>query len=252
MSNEIAVRASVPIVGGMLMPTDFDGIQRLAKFLHATGMVPMNDRNPCTESQSMLLVAKAVELGIPLTNIPSGMMIVRNKPAVWGDTMLALVQRSPGFVNISERMEGEEAVCITRRMRKLMDGTYAESVAEVRFGVADAKAAGLWGKAGPWAQYPKRMLKMRARAFALRDMFADVLNGMGMVEEVRDYPPDAAAVEAERSAEITATIEGLALPKAAEPVVEAEAFDPESDATPPTDAGVFGQIGADIAKGRKL
>lgn len=33
------------------------------------------------------------------------------------------------------------------------------------FSVADAKKASLWGKAGPWQQYPKRMLAMRARAF---------------------------------------------------------------------------------------
>lgn len=246
IQNDLAVRrAAVPIVGGMLMPTDFDGIQRLAKFLHATGMVPMNDRVPCTETQSMLLVAKAVELGIPLTNIPSGMMIVRNKPCVWGDTMLALVQRSQGFVSIAERMEGEEAVCVVTRMRKLMDGTYATSGTEVRFSIAEAKTAGLWGKAGPWTQYPKRMLKMRARAFALRDMFADVLNGMGMVEEVRDYPQDAAVVEAERAAEITTTIAGLALPKS-EPVAETV----ETEQTPLVEANVFAQIGAEIARAK--
>ena len=49
------------------------------------------------------------------------------------------------------------------------------------------KKAGLWGKAGPWSQYPKRMLQMRARSFALRDKFADALSGLLMAEEVQDY-----------------------------------------------------------------
>src|SRR5690606_6210149 len=57
------------------------------------------------------------------------------------------------------------------------------------FSVADAKKAGLWGKQGPWQQYPKRMLSMRARAFALRDGFADVLRGLGIAEEVQDHQP---------------------------------------------------------------
>jgi hypothetical protein len=54
----------------------------------------------------------------------------------------------------------------------------------------DAKAAGLQGKQGPWTQYPKRMRQMRARAFALRDVFPDVLRGLPVAEEVMDIPPE--------------------------------------------------------------
>jgi len=55
------------------------------------------------------------------------------------------------------------------------------------FSVADAKKAGLWGKSGPWQQYPKRMLQLRARGFALRDAFPDVLRGLVTAEEAQDY-----------------------------------------------------------------
>jgi hypothetical protein len=58
----------------------------------------------------------------------------------------------------------------------------------VRFSVADAKKAGLWGKTGPWTQYPRRMLQLRARGFALRDAFPDVLKGLVTAEEAHDYP----------------------------------------------------------------
>jgi hypothetical protein len=60
--------------------------------------------------------------------------------------------------------------------------------AETAFSVADAKRANLWGKAGPWSQYPARMLKHRARSFALRDQFGDALRGLRTVEEVQDDP----------------------------------------------------------------
>ena len=47
-----------------------------------------------------------------------------------------------------------------------------------------AKRAGLWGKQGPWQQFPDRMMQMRARGFTLRDGFADVLGGLYLREEL--------------------------------------------------------------------
>ena len=62
----------------------------------------------------------------------------------------------------------------------------------VRFSVADAKKAQLWGKSGPWTQYSRRMLQMRARGFALRDAFPDVLRGLVTAEEAQDYASEKA------------------------------------------------------------
>jgi len=96
---------------------------------------------------------------------------------------MALVQASIVCDDVEEFFEGEGtpnpvAVCIARRKgRKAV--TY-------RFGIDDAKRAGLWGKQGPWAQYPKRMMQMRARGFALRDAFPDVLRGLITIEEAND------------------------------------------------------------------
>ncbi len=58
------------------------------------------------------------------------------------------------------------------------------------FSWEDAKQARLSAKQGPWQEYPKRMLQMRARGFALRDTFADVLKGLYVGEEARDMPPE--------------------------------------------------------------
>ena len=59
---------------------------------------------------------------------------------------------------------------------------------ERKFSVADAKKAHLWGRRGPWENYPERMLQMRARGFALRDSFPDALKGVITVEEAQDFP----------------------------------------------------------------
>jgi hypothetical protein len=98
---------------------------------------------------------------------------------------MALVQASPVCENIEEYFEGEGspnpvAVCVAHRRGR--------TPVTVKFSVEDAKRAGLWGKTGPWQAYPKRMMQMRARGFALRDAFPDVLKGLITAEEAQDYP----------------------------------------------------------------
>jgi hypothetical protein len=114
--------------------------------------------------------------------------VINGKPSVYGDAMMALVQASPVCEGIDEHIEGEGtanpvAVCVAKRKGR--------NPVIARFSVEDAKRAGLWGKQGPWQAYPKRMLQMRARGFALRDAFPDVLKGLITAEEAQDYPDDA-------------------------------------------------------------
>jgi hypothetical protein len=71
-----------------------------------------------------------------------------------------------------------------------------ETVAH-RFSVADAVTAELWGKAGPWTNYPQRMLHMRPRAWVLRDLFPDVLSGLAIAEEQLDIPDAAPSARVE-------------------------------------------------------
>ena len=62
---------------------------------------------------------------------------------------------------------------------------------EWTYTVEDAKTAGLWGpedKTVSWHTAPRRMMMMRARAFALRGAFPDVLAGMSVREEFDEEP----------------------------------------------------------------
>jgi hypothetical protein len=136
----------------------------------------------------------AIDLGssIGLSAIQSlqSIAVINGRPTIWGDAALALVQSSPVCEYVREYLEGDgdnlTAVCEAKRQ-----GYPSPSVS--RFSVADAKKAGLWGKSGPWTQYPQRMLALRARGFALRNAFADALRGLITAEEARDYPQAEAA-----------------------------------------------------------
>jgi hypothetical protein len=111
--------------------------------------------------------------------------VINGRPCIWGDAALAIVQVCSVYEYHKEWHEGslEDNSRVAHCLVKRKGGDdYTKS-----FSVADAKKANLWGKAGPWTQYPDRMLQMRARSFALRDQFADALKGLSVREEVEDY-----------------------------------------------------------------
>jgi hypothetical protein len=109
--------------------------------------------------------------------------IVNGKPAIYGDAALALVMGSGLCQNIVETCVDSVAVCrVQRRGMEEQARTFSK---------ADAQKANLWGKSGPWTAYPDRMLQLRARGFALRDLFPDVLKGIITTEEANDYPTQA-------------------------------------------------------------
>jgi hypothetical protein len=110
---------------------------------------------------------------------------------------------------ITESTTDTEAVCTVKRK--------GEPEQSRTFSVDDAKKAGLWGKSGPWTQYPKRMLQMRARGFACRDVFADVLRGISVAEEVQDYP------QTERDITPVQEVESLPPPQE-KPEISSEGF----------------------------
>lgn len=115
--------------------------------------------------------------GYSLTNI----MVVNGRPTVWGDAMLALCRSSSILESCYEVFDKETMTASCTVKRK------GEEPQIRTFSKEDAITAKLWGK-NVWLTYPERMLQMRARAFALRDVFPDILQGLGCTEEVMDYP----------------------------------------------------------------
>lgn len=130
----------------------------------------------------LVAVQWGYEVGLAPLQALQNIAVINGRPSVYGDAAMALVQNSPVCEDIEEFFEGEVAVCVAKRKGR--------KPVTARFSVDDAKRAALWGKSGPWTQYPKRMLQMRARGFALRDAFPDVLKGLITAEEARDIPSD--------------------------------------------------------------
>lgn len=156
-----------------------------SSMLSRSQMVPKNYQNK--PEDILVAVQWGYEIGLAPLQALQNISVINGKPSVYGDAAMALVQASPVCEDVQESIEGDgtsNPVAICRVKRK------GRSEVVSKYSVEDAKRAGLWGKQGPWSQYPKRMLQMRARGFALRDAFPDVLKGLITAEEAQDMPVD--------------------------------------------------------------
>lgn len=167
-----------------LSPQSFEQALTFANYLSESTLVPKDFIGK--PGNCLIAIQWGMELGLKPLQCMQNIAVINGRPSLWGDAVLALVLSSPACKDVIERYEGTgdsyTAVCIAQR--------HGRADKEARFSVADAKTGGLLGKQGPWQQYRDRMLKMRARAFALRDQFADVLKGMSVAEEAMDTPPE--------------------------------------------------------------
>jgi hypothetical protein len=159
----------------------------LAKMMAASEIVPKDyQKKP---ANIIVAIQFGAEIGLPPMQSLQSVSVINGRPALWGDGALALVQGHPDFEDIQESTEGTVSTCIVKRKGR--------SPVIRKFSDEDAARAGLLTK-GPWMQYRGRMRQMRARGFALRDSFADVLKGISIAEEAMDIPTDTSPAKQQR------------------------------------------------------
>lgn len=163
-----------------LSPRNFEQALTFSDYLAESDLVPKDFKG--RPGNCLIAMQWGAELGLKPLQALQNLAIINGRPALWGDAVIALVRSSPLCEFIIEGDDGHTATCRVKRR--------GEPEQSRTFSMDDAKTAGLMGKSGPWTQYPKRMRQMRARAFALRDVFPDVLRGLPVAEEVMDMPAE--------------------------------------------------------------
>ena len=215
-----------------IVPRTLDELARVAAAIIKAGMAPdsyiveppkqptkdqIDEAADKTKARIMIGIMKGAEVGIPPISALSTIAIINNRPCIWGDGAVALIQSRNIVDEWEERYEGEEEVSdpVSDEYGEL---DYAPTTRDFsddftavctiwrkgqkkpyigRFSVRDARRAKLWNnpKKLPWVEHPKRMLKWRARAFAMRDGFADCLMGLSIREEVEDMTIEPVATQ---------------------------------------------------------
>lgn len=157
---------------------------RMAKAIRISGLAPASFK---TDEAILIALQLGAEVGLPPMAALSSIAVINGRPCLYGDAMPGIVNASGLMEDYKQEMTGTIGsddwgykVTVKRKGR-------SEPVT-ASFTVEKAKKAGLWAKAGPWSAYPDRMLLARARTFALRDCFSDVLRGMTSAEEAGDTP----------------------------------------------------------------
>jgi hypothetical protein len=163
-----------------LAPQNLEEAFRFADMMSKSNLVPKEFAgNP---GNILVAIQWGAELGLQPMQAMQNIAVINGRPSLWGDSVIGIVKASPLCEYVTEEATDDQAVCKVKRRGE---------PEQVRvFSTSDAKKAGLLNKPGPWTQYPKRMMQMRARSWALRDVFPDVLRGMPIAEEVMDIPTE--------------------------------------------------------------
>lgn len=174
-------------------PSDLEAAYAFAERISKSKLIPESFQGKPDD----ILVAMmwANNLKMPVLQILQGLAIINGRPVLWGDTALAVVRASGLLEDMKEEIQVVDgvlvAVCSMKRK--------GQSTAIVRtFSFTQAKTAGLAFR-NVWSKYPQRMLQMRARSFAIRDGFADVLNGIGVEDELDNQSELTTPVQVQQS-----------------------------------------------------
>jgi len=166
-----------------LTPTTLQEAMDQAHMLAGSAIIPKQFQN---KPQDILVaVQMGLEVGLKPLQALKNIAVINGTPTIWGDAAIAIVRKSPLCESIVETIDYRKigdrdilvATCTVKRR--------GEEPQTRIFDQIDAETAKLWGR-NVWASYPKRMLQMRARGFALRDVFPDVLGGLDIAEEQQD------------------------------------------------------------------
>ena len=193
------------IDGRIAVNTLFDAYY-LCKILARSGMVPKDKSGPDGAEKCLAAYLYGSNVGLDIMTSIQSVAVVGNVPAVWGDAMLALVRNSKSlerWVEMEYQFDKEAVACICLAKRKdigqdidvvklrsdrmewadilelaILSGWYGNIYSDY-----DITDAGLSGK-DIYQKHRRRMRKMRARAFTLRDGWPDILKGIHAREEM--------------------------------------------------------------------
>lgn len=177
--------------GSSLALSTFEEAWRFAKMIAGSDLAPKDYRGK--PENVVVAIQMGLEVGLSPMAALQNIACINGRPSIWGDAALAIVMVHPHYEAHEEPpVEGvDDKRTATFKIKRRGQDWHIQT-----FSVADAKKAKLWGKEGPWSNYPDRMLKLRARGFGLRDKFADALRGLITTEEAIDIPPDMSRHEA--------------------------------------------------------
>ena len=176
-----------------IIPQNFEEAYKMARIIAASGTAPksymMKDPTDLREYLSVERIAVAImhglEVGLPPMQAVQGIAVINGMPTVYGDARDALVEASALLEDRVEEHElDDQGLFLWWRCTVWRKGRKTPIVQTVTR--PQAQRAGWLKKTGPWTESPNRMAQQRARGWAYRDAFPDVLKGLVDRDEALD------------------------------------------------------------------
>lgn len=163
-----------------IMPQSYSELQNYASDVLKSGMLPPHFKNG---TQVAIAMAYGLEIGLTPMIAIQYICVINNRPLVWGDGLMAITMASGLVEDISETWDEvtKTARCTVKRIGQASPAIHEFSMDSARRAQLDKKDT--------YVKYPQRMCQWRARTYAIRDKFPDVMAGLTSVDEYIDTNP---------------------------------------------------------------
>lgn len=164
-----------------LTPTNLGEALKFSEMIANSDIVPKDFKGKA--GNVLVAIQMGQEIGLQPMQALQNIAVINGRPCVWGDSLPALAKRHRHYEYMAETWDETAKVATCKIKRK------NEPEHVVTFSWEDAVRAGLSNR-DTYKNYPQRMLQMRARSWAVRDVFPDAFRGLYVAEEAHDIPPD--------------------------------------------------------------
>lgn len=207
---------------------DFDGLQRAAMALRASGYF----KDVQSEAQAITKVMAGSELGLPPFASMAGIHVIQGKPVLGANVIATLVKNDPRYDYRVKQCD--DKACI---LEWYEDG---KRVGEAGFTIQEANGAGLTGKDN-WKKYTSDMLFARAISRGARRFAPGIFGGSPV------YTPDEMGVDTDEEGYVDASSVTISQPAPEpEPVQQPEPMTIERACAITDSKGVpYGEIPSD-------
>lgn len=151
---------------------DMELLFKQAETFVASRFLPESIKTP---QQAVAIMMMGRELNIPPWQAINGINVIKGKPTVAPQLMIALIERSGSLEDMVIRGDSQSSTVKMKRKNR--------TAHEETFTIEDAQRLGLVGKHN-WRTQPGTMLKWRAVAACARVVFPDVICGLYTPEEL--------------------------------------------------------------------
>lgn len=168
-----------------LAPRNLTEAMEFAKLISTTALVPKSYRdkdNKVNPGDILIAVQMGMEVGLKPLQAIQNIAVINGQPTIWGDALRALCEASGQLEYCVETWDAVKKVATCRLKRK------GKPEHTQTFSWEDAIRADL-AKKDTYIKFPQRMCAARARGWALRNEFSDILKGLQPREEAMDYEP---------------------------------------------------------------